>query len=188
MRAMPCQLVSGDSDDSLPAHSSSRWCVSANALLHTSSNKIDRTRAAYTWLHLVVRVAERPARRRNWLRGPRPRRHRREGCTLPCAPPSPRADAKSASGDEGPTCRKKSAARVVRALQLRDAMRISLSALLLAACTGVAPVGSDESPIIGGMTTTGDPAVVLLVAMTGQGEAYCTAEIVSPHVVMTAAH
>jgi len=67
-------------------------------------------------------------------------------------------------------------------------MRISLSALLLAACTGVAPVGSDESPIIGGMTTTGDPAVVLLVAMTGQGEAYCTAEIVSPHVVMTAAH
>src|SRR6478609_8408849 len=66
-------------------------------------------------------------------------------------------------------------------------MRISLCAFLLAACTGV-PVGTDESAIIGGMNTTGDPAVVLLIAMTNQGEAFCTAEVVSPHVIMTAAH
>jgi secreted trypsin-like serine protease len=59
--------------------------------------------------------------------------------------------------------------------------------VLLAACEAI-PVGSTASAIIGGQTTTADPAVVLLVASGTQGQAFCTAEIVSPHVLMTAAH
>ncbi len=62
--------------------------------------------------------------------------------------------------------------------------------LLTGGCMGpAAPTASTAQPIIGGQTTTTDPAVVLLVATIGNnGEAYCTAEIVSPHVLMTAAH
>src|SRR3954467_12397609 len=61
--------------------------------------------------------------------------------------------------------------------------------LLAAGCVGQVPVATDEQPIIGGTNTTSDPAVVLLVATIGRsGQAYCTAEIVSPHVLMTAAH
>jgi V8-like Glu-specific endopeptidase len=46
-----------------------------------------------------------------------------------------------------------------------------------------------QRPIIGGNLDIGDPAVVLLIMenQAGQG-AFCTGEVVSPHVVLTAAH
>jgi V8-like Glu-specific endopeptidase len=61
----------------------------------------------------------------------------------------------------------------------------------LAALSGCAP---DEhparatSPIVGGVKDTGDPAVVLLVGYQAGSYALCTAELVSPHIVVTAAH
>jgi secreted trypsin-like serine protease len=72
-----------------------------------------------------------------------------------------------------------------------------LLALPLAGCMaqsddGVPPetVGEDESAIIGGTPTTGDPAIVALLAKdpSKEGASLCTAEIVSPTVVLTAAH
>jgi secreted trypsin-like serine protease len=61
--------------------------------------------------------------------------------------------------------------------------------MLLTGCVAPTATSSTAQPIIGGTTVTTDPAVVLLVATIGRsGQAYCTAEIVSPHVVMTAAH
>jgi MYXO-CTERM domain-containing protein len=62
-------------------------------------------------------------------------------------------------------------------------------ALSLPACIGSAPVGELDQPIIGGTNDNGDPAVVLVIADDGKGgESLCTGEIVSPHVVFTAAH
>jgi secreted trypsin-like serine protease len=72
-------------------------------------------------------------------------------------------------------------------------MRSSGLALLMlaAGCTGgaIAP-GVVEENIIGGTIDTGDPAVVLLyMTVPGQqGGALCTGEVISPHVVLTAAH
>jgi secreted trypsin-like serine protease len=67
--------------------------------------------------------------------------------------------------------------------------RLGLSALLLAGCTSVG-VGSVSQPIVGGTNDTADPGVVLIIAQqTGsQSASLCTGEVVSPHVVMTAAH
>ncbi|HEX8952642.1 MAG TPA: trypsin-like serine protease [Polyangia bacterium] len=63
--------------------------------------------------------------------------------------------------------------------------------LALAGCTGAAagPAVLEEG-IIGGTSDTSDPAVVLLyMTVPGQsGGSLCTGEIVSPHVVLTAAH
>src|SRR6478736_5769536 len=71
------------------------------------------------------------------------------------------------------------------------ALSLFLSSLT-AGCTSIGGAASStEQPIIGGTTNTGDPGVVLLRAMQGSGAngySICTAEIVSPHVVMTAAH
>ena len=61
----------------------------------------------------------------------------------------------------------------------------------LSACSGAAPpTASSSQAIINGTLDDGDPAVVLLFAQVpGQsGGSLCTAEIISPHVVMTAAH
>src|SRR3954471_3756454 len=58
----------------------------------------------------------------------------------------------------------------------------------LAACTAPAPVGSVAQPIINGVTDSNDPAVVLLLALMGQQASLCTAEVISPHVLLTAAH
>jgi secreted trypsin-like serine protease len=72
-------------------------------------------------------------------------------------------------------------------------MRWSALPLLCAlpACIATAPeVSAVDEPIIGGTNDNADPAVVLIYMTTaGQsGAALCTGEIVSPHVVLTAAH
>jgi V8-like Glu-specific endopeptidase len=63
-------------------------------------------------------------------------------------------------------------------------------ALFASGCLRGAPVGVEEQPIIGGTVDTGDPAVVVLYAQQpgANGGSLCTAEIVSAHVVLTAAH
>ncbi|MEO6950992.1 MAG: trypsin-like serine protease [Polyangia bacterium] len=68
--------------------------------------------------------------------------------------------------------------------------KVLLPLLLLAGCTlPVAPVGAQQSAIIGGTTDTSDPSVVLVYAQTSsQGGAICSGEVVSPHMVLTAAH
>src|SRR5579871_1800958 len=51
---------------------------------------------------------------------------------------------------------------------------------LIAACSPVAHIG--------GTTDPNDPAVVLVIAQSNQGSSLCTGEVISPHVVLTAAH
>ena len=65
---------------------------------------------------------------------------------------------------------------------------IPLVVFSLGACD--APlVGQVQSAIVGGTSDTADPAVVLVVAQDNQGnESLCTGEVLSPHVVLTAAH
>jgi secreted trypsin-like serine protease len=70
-------------------------------------------------------------------------------------------------------------------------MTALVSLLTLAGCTGAAmDPGVVGEEIIGGTTDTTDSAVVLLyMTVPGQqGGALCTGEVVSPHVVLTAAH
>jgi len=57
--------------------------------------------------------------------------------------------------------------------------------------TGCAPTPPDDvssSAIVGGKTDTGDPSVVALSASTSQGGALCTASVIAPTVLLTAAH
>ncbi len=65
---------------------------------------------------------------------------------------------------------------------------IAVVFLLLSGCMQSPEVDVQTDRIIGGTRTTGDPGVVLLVASFGNGYSMCTAEVVSAHVVMTAAH
>ncbi|HEX8951053.1 MAG TPA: trypsin-like serine protease [Polyangia bacterium] len=60
----------------------------------------------------------------------------------------------------------------------------------LAACSAPAAVDSVSQAIVNGSTDNADPAVVMVLAhMPGsQNASLCTGEIVSPHVVLTAAH
>ena len=60
--------------------------------------------------------------------------------------------------------------------------------VLLVGCSGSidgSPSGETDAPIIGGVTDTADPAVVLLYANSGS---ICTATVISPTVLLTAAH
>jgi secreted trypsin-like serine protease len=61
---------------------------------------------------------------------------------------------------------------------------------LVAACDGGAPPGVVSQPIINGVEDDGDPAVVLLALGSPNGYAMplCSGEVVSPHVILTAAH
>jgi len=65
-----------------------------------------------------------------------------------------------------------------------------LAALAFAACTAAPPASSLSQSIINGVADDGDPSVVAVFAyIPGQpGAALCTGEVVSPHVVLTAAH
>ncbi|MGZ3442614.1 MAG: S1 family peptidase [Polyangia bacterium] len=58
------------------------------------------------------------------------------------------------------------------------------------ACTAPPEVGSASQAIINGVTDTGDPAVVMVLSQVpGSMQAsLCTGEVISPHVVLTAAH
>ena len=60
----------------------------------------------------------------------------------------------------------------------------------LAGCSGAPVSGSVSQPIVNGQTDDGDPAVVLIVAQmpSSQYGSLCTGEVISPHVVLTAAH
>lgn len=49
-------------------------------------------------------------------------------------------------------------------------------------------VSEENQAIINGTNDSADPGVVLLVAATSQGTSLCTGAVVSPHVVLTAAH
>src|SRR3954470_3683506 len=63
--------------------------------------------------------------------------------------------------------------------------------ILLAGClAGQAPVDENDQAIIGGTVDTLDPSVVMLFAQVPGANtgSLCTAEIISPHVVLTAAH
>jgi V8-like Glu-specific endopeptidase len=67
----------------------------------------------------------------------------------------------------------------------------ALSALAISAfgCVPAGGIGESNQPIIGGTTDTGDPGVVLVIFDQGNNSAaLCTGEVVSPHVVLTAAH
>ena len=71
------------------------------------------------------------------------------------------------------------------------ALAASLAAgSLVAACDGGAPPGVAAQPIINGVDDTGDAAVVLLALGPADGSArpLCSGEVVSPHVILTAAH
>src|SRR5690242_12289508 len=69
-------------------------------------------------------------------------------------------------------------------------MRLGTLTLLLAGCTAGNGVGLVQEDIVGGTDDAGDPAVVALyMTVPGQpGGSLCTAEVVSPHVLLTAAH
>lgn len=72
----------------------------------------------------------------------------------------------------------------------RIAQILALAPLLGAACTGTPSTGTALQPIINGTTDSGDPAVVLVLSQTPGSNtgSLCTGEIISPHVVLTAAH
>jgi V8-like Glu-specific endopeptidase len=70
-------------------------------------------------------------------------------------------------------------------------MRPILVLLLLGACkagTIEAPPEGTAQPIIGGVADSGDPAVGLLSAWNGNEGWYCTATLIAPKVLLTAAH
>src|SRR5262245_27391428 len=68
--------------------------------------------------------------------------------------------------------------------------RLVATFVVLTGCTSAVEPGVFSRRIIGGTETTGDPAVVLLIAQQpgSQLATLCTATIVSPHVLLTAAH
>jgi secreted trypsin-like serine protease len=62
-------------------------------------------------------------------------------------------------------------------------------ALLFAACQGALPEDESAQAIVGGTTDTGDPSVVMVLAqISSTMDSLCTGEVVSPHVILTAAH
>ncbi len=76
---------------------------------------------------------------------------------------------------------------------MRPSIRLAALGLAFCGClreAPVEPIGEAAQPIIGGTTDTGDPGVVLLFAAQpgAASGSLCSAEIVSPHVVLTAAH
>ena len=69
---------------------------------------------------------------------------------------------------------------------------LTVAALLPACADGVEapPPGQGEAPIVGGVLDTGDPAVVAFVPVDAQGQVLgvCTATLIEPEVLLTAAH
>jgi hypothetical protein len=66
---------------------------------------------------------------------------------------------------------------------------IAVSILGLSACQPPrTQYSQSKQPIIGGTDDSGDPSVVALVMNTSMGGALCTAEVIAPTVILTAAH
>ena len=61
---------------------------------------------------------------------------------------------------------------------------------MLCGCGAQAPrIGQFQSPIVGGTLDPADPSVVAVYAQTSATQgSICTGEVVSPHMVLTAAH
>jgi MYXO-CTERM domain-containing protein len=58
-----------------------------------------------------------------------------------------------------------------------------------AACSAPPSIGNESQAIINGVTDSDDPGVVMVISLQASGQAsLCTGEIISPHVVLTAAH
>lgn len=68
--------------------------------------------------------------------------------------------------------------------------RVLISSLVLAgaACAGDEPAGRDREAITNGTRDEGDPAVVLLRRVDGNIITTCTGTVITPRVVLTAAH
>src|ERR1700730_5918294 len=74
---------------------------------------------------------------------------------------------------------------------MKRASLAALAVLAVQACApGGDPVQKASAPVVGGVSDTGDPSVVMVFFqnMPTMQEASCTATVVSPHVLLTAAH
>ncbi len=99
--------------------------------------------------------------------------------------------ARDERGREGPESPRRSTSRTSLDPRPRGALRTcalsALGALALAAsgCAAVPEIDGAEGDIVGGSVDNGDPSVFWLLRSDG---ASCTAELISPHVVLTARH
>ena len=74
-----------------------------------------------------------------------------------------------------------------RSVALAHAIAVASS---LFGCSAPPTVGSESQAIVNGVTDSADPAVVMVLAQVpgSMSASLCTGEIISPHVVLTAAH
>lgn len=63
---------------------------------------------------------------------------------------------------------------------------LALSTIALAACVDAEPIGQRAEAIVAGNVTAADPAIVALTE--ADGRVVCSGTLISPHVVLTAAH
>jgi MYXO-CTERM domain-containing protein len=74
------------------------------------------------------------------------------------------------------------------AVIMRSTVSLALALGLAAGCAVPDPVEATSSAIIDGMLDSGDPSMVEMFAISGNMAAKCTCTLVSPHVLLTAAH
>src|SRR4051812_15995042 len=67
------------------------------------------------------------------------------------------------------------------------AQKLIFATLLVSGCTGRSSGISTEA-IVGGTADTGDPSVLFMLMNAGGQYESCTAELISPHVALTAGH
>ena len=66
--------------------------------------------------------------------------------------------------------------------------RIAVIGLALVACEATPPLQSVRQPIVGGALASGDPAIVELLSFKGNLGARCTATLITPRLLLAAAH
>jgi secreted trypsin-like serine protease len=59
---------------------------------------------------------------------------------------------------------------------------------VLSGCLGAPPIDEQSSEIVGGTVDNGDPGVVLLIHQKVDGTSTCTGSLITPTVILTAAH